>query len=213
MLLRRGRASDPGELCLAAVLSCVSKDLEKRNRQRARGLLQGIDLSTLSFTGIKAVWERGVKESLPISHDLCWYLDRPLALWGRVVVRHRWELAINLGWNENEGLFQERFGETKGGTESLSDEFVDKLAGCSSLTALDLTEQGLVSDRDIKALGAGAARLKWLNLEGAGDEYSDCSSGTTDADYAESEAITLETIRGLPRECELPGAIRVLKVR
>ena len=61
VILTRGTASDPDELCLAATISCVHKHLRDRNRKRCTGLLRHVDPATLTYTGFEAVWELGMK--------------------------------------------------------------------------------------------------------------------------------------------------------
>lgn len=82
-LLQRGCEAGPDEIRLAATLSRVSKHLADRNRSRVSKLLDGTDPASLAFTGLAAVWERGVKEALVgVGEELFnWSVDLPLTQW------------------------------------------------------------------------------------------------------------------------------------
>jgi len=108
-LLKRGTAAETQELRLAGRLSCVSKHLRDKNRQRCRKLLDGVPPASLDYNskeGLMGVWERGVKEVLCalVNGNELWSVDKQLCEFDDVYSPTRGRIRIALTGANDEDL-------------------------------------------------------------------------------------------------------------
>lgn len=147
-LLKRGTAAETQELRLAGRLSCVSKHLRDKNRQRCRKLLDGIAPATLGYNlgTLRAVWERGMKEALCAlaNGGELWSVDKPL-------------------YEFDDVFAQTQKGGIDIGLTGANDEDLEILTRCSAVVALRLTDCH-ITDVGAQKLTAWPG-LKNINLE------------------------------------------------
>lgn len=179
--LKRGLDTHLGDLRSAALLGGVSRHLAARSRSRAAALLDGVNLATLEYGGLAAVWEHRAKARL---------LD---AMAKGVAISGRWDHSVRLNqwdWLTVSGVGRldlelARATVTAGGLgalpalasvnlmscKGLCDAGVERLAASRTLKAVKLWGCTSITSRAVKALARcrGLAALDLGHCSNVGD--------------------------------------------